>query len=70
MSRPYVQIEQRLRAFIEYARNTPKAIQQIRANLRSPLPRTTIDLGKTVFGGLAKFYPNDTKPVFATAIDP
>jgi hypothetical protein len=70
VSRPYAPIEQRLRAFIEYARNIPKATAQIRANLRPPFPRTYIDLGKTVFGGLAKFYQNDAKAAFATVTDP
>jgi len=70
VSRPYAPIEQRLRAFIEYARNIPKATEQIRANLRPPFPRTYIDLGKTVFGGLAKFYQNDAKAAFATVNDP
>jgi Bacterial protein of unknown function (DUF885) len=69
VSRPYASIEQRLRAFIEYARNIPKATEQIRANLRPPFPRTYIDLGKTVFGGLAKFYQNDAKAAFATVSD-
>jgi hypothetical protein len=70
VSRPYAPIEQRLRAFIEYARNIPKATEQIRVNLRPPFPRTYIDLGKTVFGGLAKFYQNDAKAAFAAVADP
>jgi len=70
VSRPYAPIEQRLRAFIEYARNIPKATEQIRANLQPPFPRTYIDLGKTVFGGLAKFYQNDAKAAFAKVSDP
>jgi len=70
VSRPYAPIEQRLRAFIEYARNIPKATGQIRANLRTPFPRTYIDLGKTVFGGLAKFYQNDAKAAFVAVADP
>jgi hypothetical protein len=70
VSRPYAPIKQRLRAFIEYTRHIPKATEQIRTNLRTPLPRTYIDLGKTVFGGLAKFYQNDAKAAFATVTDP
>lgn len=38
--------------------------------MRPPFPRTYIDLGKTVFGGLAKFYQNDAKAAFATVSDP
>lgn len=70
VSRPYAPIKQRLRAFIAYARNIPKSTEQIRANLRPPFPRTYIDLGKTVFGGLAKFHQNDAKAAFATVSDP
>ncbi|MGR9036953.1 MAG: DUF885 domain-containing protein, partial [Gammaproteobacteria bacterium] len=70
VSRPYAPIEQRLSAFIEYARNIPKATKQIRTNLRPPFPRTYIDLGKTVFGGLATFYENDARAVFASVTDP
>lgn len=70
VSRPYAPIEQRLRAFIGYARSIPKVVEQIRANLRPPFPRTYIDLGKTVFGGLAKFYEKDAKTAFAAVGDP
>lgn len=69
ISRPYAPIEQRLPAFIEYARNIPKATDQIRANLRPPFPRTYIEIGKKVFGGFAKFYENDAKAAFATVTD-
>ena len=70
VSRPYAPIAQRLRAFIEYARNIPKVTEQIRANLQPPFPRSYIDIGKTVFGGLARFYENDAKATFATVADP
>jgi hypothetical protein len=69
ISRPYAPIEQRMRAFIEYARNIPKVAIQIQANLKPPFPRTYIDIGKTVFGGLAKFYQNDAKLAFAEVSD-
>ena len=70
LSRPYAPAEQRLRAFISYASNIPKAAQQIRANLQLPLPVSYIDIGQTVFGGLAKFYTEDAKAAFATVNDP
>jgi hypothetical protein len=70
VSRPYAPLPQRLRAFIAYARNVPAAAAQIRANLRPPLPRTYIDVGKIVFGGLAKFYESDAKVAFAGVTDP
>jgi len=70
VSRPYAPLPQRLRAFISYARNVPAAAAQIRANLKPPLPRTYIDIGKIVFGGLAKFYESDAKVAFADVTDP
>lgn len=69
VNRPYAPPEQRLRAFVGYARNIPKAAAQIRTNLHPPLPRTYIDVGKTLFGGLAKFYENDSKAAFASVAD-
>lgn len=53
-----------------YAGNVPRAAAQIRANLELPLPRTYIDIGKTVFGGLAKFYEAEAKAAFAGVVDP
>jgi hypothetical protein len=70
VARPYASIEQRLNAFINYAQNVPKAAKQIRANLKPPFPRTYIDLGKTVFGGLAKYYENDARAIFTKVSDP
>lgn len=70
ISRPYAPLEQRMRAFIEYARNIPNAAGQIRANLQPPLPRTHIDIGKAVFGGYAKFYEHEAKTAFAAVTDP
>ncbi len=69
ISRPYAPIEQRLKAFIDYAGNIPKATEQIRTNLKLPLPHTYIDVGKKVFGGFAKFYEVDVKANFANVKD-
>ena len=40
---PYAPAEQRLRAFITYVKQVPKALEQIKANLQLPMPRTFID---------------------------
>src|SRR5690349_3901596 len=37
LTRNYAPLEQRLRAYIAYARNVPRAATQIQANLRTPL---------------------------------
>ncbi len=66
---PYAPADQRLRAFISYAKKIPAAVSQIKANLKPPLPRTFIDYGIAAFNGLADFYRNDTMEAFAGVDD-
>ncbi|HZZ49278.1 MAG TPA: DUF885 domain-containing protein [Pseudonocardia sp.] len=70
LTRPYAPPEQRMRAFIAYARAVPKAAEQIRANLRQPLPRSFIKYGIDGFGGFPAFYRTDVPKVFAQVGDP
>ena len=70
VTRPYASPEVRLRAFIAYLKEVPRAARQIRANLRSPLPLSFIDYGKAGFGGFATYYPTDGKAAFASVRDP
>jgi uncharacterized protein (DUF885 family) len=70
VTRPYAPAETRLRAFIAYLKNVPRAAQQIRANLKAPLPLSFIDYGKAGFGGFAEYYPKDGKAAFAEVRDP
>jgi hypothetical protein len=69
VSREYAPLEQRLRAFTDYAKNIPVAVAQIRANLRTPLPKTFVNIGHTTFGGLASFYETNVPAVFASVKD-
>lgn len=69
VSRPYVPLEQRLRAYTIYARSVPIALEQIRKNLRTPLPKTYVNIGRTTFGGLVSFYEKDVPGVFASVRD-
>jgi uncharacterized protein (DUF885 family) len=66
---PYAPADQRLRAFIKYARGVPNAAAQIRANLSGPLPKTFIDFGVSGFGGLADFFRSDAIEAFAEVKD-
>ncbi|MCI0440945.1 MAG: DUF885 domain-containing protein [Chloroflexi bacterium] len=70
VSREYAPVEARLRAYVAYASAVPRAAAQIRSNLKPPLPRTYIDVGKTVFGGLALYYEKDAAAAFAAVKDP
>ncbi len=69
VSRPYAPLDQRLRAYTSYAKAIPAALEQIRRNLRTPLPKTYVQIGKTTFGGLVSFYEKDVPAVFASVKD-
>jgi hypothetical protein len=69
VSREYSPLANRLRAYTNYARAIPAAAAQIQSNLRTPLPRTYIDIGHVTFGGLASYYEKDVPIVFASVTD-
>jgi hypothetical protein len=69
VTRPYAPAATRLRAYIRYLREIPRAARQIRANLRTPLPVSFIDYGKSAFGGFAEYYPGDGTRAFAEVRD-
>ena len=56
-------------AFVTYQEALPKAIEQIKANFKLPLPATYIDLGVNSFGGYASFFKNDVPAIFAEVKD-
>lgn len=62
---PYAPADQRARAFIAYVKQVPGALNNIKANLELPLPRTFIDFGVASFGGFADFYRSDVPQAFA-----
>jgi len=69
VSREYAPLEQRLKAYTAYARAVPAAMKQIRENLRTPLPKPYVEMGRTTFGGLASYYEKDVPTVFAKVQD-
>ena len=69
VSRAYAPLDQRLKAYTAYAKAIPGALQQIRANLQTPLPRTYVTIGRTTFGGLVSFYEKDVPAIFASVKD-
>lgn len=64
LTREYAPLEQRMQAYIGYARSIPTAAAQIRANLRLPLPQTYVERGISMFGGFAGFYEKDLPKAF------
>ena len=69
LTRPYAPLDQRMRAFTAYEFALPTALQQIRANLGTPMPRTYVDFGRLTFGGLAKYFEHDVSGIFASVKD-
>ncbi|MGB8507018.1 MAG: DUF885 domain-containing protein [Pyrinomonadaceae bacterium] len=69
VSRPYAPLETRIKSYTTYARNVPNALQQIKANLRMPLAKTLVKIGRTTIGGLSDFYSKDVPAVFAPVKD-
>lgn len=66
---PYAPADQRLRAFISYARQVPNALEQMKGNLQLPLPRTFIDYGTASSSGFAEFYRKDVPQAFGEVQD-
>jgi len=56
---PYADEQTRFKAYIKYLNNIPVAAEQIRANLRTPMPETFINLGVGSFQGYADYYRGD-----------
>jgi uncharacterized protein (DUF885 family) len=56
---PYAPKEQRLKAYIKFLQNVPRAVEQMRANIKTPMPISFVDYAKSAFGGFAEYYPGD-----------
>jgi hypothetical protein len=69
LTRPYAPLDRRLRAFVDYEKALPVVLRQIQGNLRTPLPRTYVDLGRLSFGGLATYFEHDVPAIFASVTD-
>jgi hypothetical protein len=69
LTRPYADLPQRMAAFVKYQEALPKAIAQVRSNLRTPLPASYVELGANTFGGYASFFRDEVPPIFAGVKD-
>jgi uncharacterized protein (DUF885 family) len=56
---PYASKEVRLKAYTKFLQNVPRAAEQMRANIRTPMPTSFVDYAKSAFGGFAEYYPGD-----------
>ncbi|HEU5305356.1 MAG TPA: DUF885 family protein, partial [Gemmatimonadales bacterium] len=69
LAREYAPLEERMRAFTRYATNLPQALAHIRANLRTPMPRSYAKIGQGRIAGLADYLDKDVPGVFAAVTD-
>jgi hypothetical protein len=69
LTRNYAPLDVRMKAYIKYARTIPRVATSIKENLKSPLPKTYVELGIAQFGGLADFYSKNVAAVFAPVSD-
>ena len=69
LERPYADLTTRMKAYTKWASNVPKAVEEIKANLRGPLPRPYIDIGMHTFGPLAGFLTREVVTIFKDAGD-
>ncbi|HWN69129.1 MAG TPA: DUF885 domain-containing protein [Haliangium sp.] len=69
LTREYAPLADRLRAYTALARNVPLVVEQTRAGLRTPMPRTHAALGREVVGNLAGFMRKDVPAMFASVED-
>ena len=69
LTRNYAPLETRMAAYTSYARAIPKAADQIKANMRTPLSRPLLERGVSAFRGFADFYASDVSKAFSAVKD-
>lgn len=69
VSRDYASLDVRIKSYTAYAQKVPAALEQVKANLKMPMARTLIKIGRTTIGGLAEFYEKDVPKVFEPVKD-
>lgn len=70
IARPYADAPARMKALIAFLQRVPAAAQDIRANLKTPMPKSFVDYGVAGFNGFADYYVGDAKKAFADVADP
>jgi uncharacterized protein DUF885 len=69
LARPYAPLAERMKSYTRWAGGLPTALAQIRANLRTPLPKAYTDIGRGRFGGLASYLEKDVPVAFDSVQD-
>jgi hypothetical protein len=61
---PYAPPEVRLRAYTKYLQAIPRVADQVKANIKTPMPISFVEYAKSAFGGYATYYPTDGLAAF------
>jgi uncharacterized protein (DUF885 family) len=69
VNRPYAAPDVRMKAFIAYAKAIPRAVSQIKTNLKTPMPLSHLDYAIPSIKGYAEYYVGDAKTAFASVRD-
>jgi hypothetical protein len=69
VTRPYAPLPDRLRAFNTWAAAVPGALDEMRKNLRTPLPKSYVAIGRLQMGGMASYLEHDVPTVFDSVAD-
>lgn len=69
VSRDYAPKATRMKAMIAFFEGVPQAARNIRANLRTPMPKSFIKYGVSAFSGFADYYRGDARTAFADVKD-
>jgi uncharacterized protein (DUF885 family) len=69
LTRAYAPLSERMQAYTRLASNVPRVVEQMRANLRTPMPRTYAALGREMAGNMAGFLRKDVPAMFAPVTD-
>ena len=56
---PYAPKEVRLKSYIKFLQNVPRAAEQMRTNIKAPMATSFVDYAKSAFGGFVEYYPGD-----------
>jgi len=70
VSRDYADKPTRMKALTAFFNQVPSRAQQIRANLKTPLPASFVKFGIAAFDGFADYYAKDALEAFADAKAP
>lgn len=70
ITREYAPLAQRMDAFTRYAGNLPQALEQMRANLDTPLPETYVETAHGMLSGMVTYFDDTVPGIFGDVDDP